>query len=85
MKKTIYTISSVLNDGLASNDRTATTQEEAFEQLNELKRLDKKIEKCGNFKKGETIEYFITKWSCDEDGDLEDIIDDDVYYERVIY
>lgn len=81
MKK--YTISAVLNGGLASDDFTASTKEEAFIMLNKLKDMTDKCVRCGNMKKGEMIEYFITEWSVDEDGDLLDILDDEVYYERV--
>lgn len=80
MKK--YTISAVLNGGLASDDLEASTKDLAFVMLDILKEMTDKCVRCGNMKKGEVIEYMITEWSTDEDGDLVDILDD-IYYERV--
>lgn len=75
-----YTISAVYNDGLASNDRKAETLEEAKKELEELKQMDHKAKQCGGIKKGETVEYSITKWLDDEYRDFEDIL-----YETITY
>lgn len=82
MLKHKYTISASINDGQYSDDSTAVSLTQAKVELKKIKDRHLKAIRCGNFKKGEVIEYSITKWTIDEDGDLENIVDD-VYYKRI--
>ena len=82
MIKHKYTISASINDGQYSDDSTAVSLTQAKVELKKIKDRHLKAIRCGNFKKGEVIEYSITKWTIDEDGDLENIVDD-VYYKRI--
>ena len=82
MLKHKYTISASINDGQYSDDSTAVSLTQAKVELKKIKDRHLNAIRCGNFKKGEVIEYSITKWTIDEDGDLENIVDD-VYYKRI--
>ena len=82
MLKHKYTISASINDGQYSDDATAVSLTQAKVELKKIKDRHLKAIRCGGFKKGEVIEYSITKWTIDEDGDLENIVDD-VYYKRI--
>lgn len=82
MLKHKYTISASINDGQYSDDSTAVSLTQAKVELKKIKDRHLKAIRCGNFKKGEVIEYSITKWTIDEDGELENIVDD-VYYKRI--
>ena len=82
MLKHKYTISASINDGQYSDDATAVSLTQAKVELKKIKDRHLKAIRCGDFKKGEVIEYSITKWTIDEDGELENIVDD-VYYKRI--
>ena len=82
MLKHKYTISASINDGQYSDDATAVSLTQAKVELKKIKDRHLKAIRCGGFKKGEVIEYSITKWTIDEDRDLENIVDD-VYYKRI--
>lgn len=82
--KHIYTISAVYDGGRSSNDAKAPTFEEALKMIDLFKEMDHKARNCGGIKKGEVVEYSITKWTCDEDGDLDEMLEDELF-ERVTY
>ena len=82
----IYTISAVYDNGLASNDATAETLEEAHEILKKFKEKDQFSRNCGGLKAGESVEYWVTKWLVDENDLLDGPADDENdYYELVVY
>ena len=82
MLKHKYTISASINDGQYSDDSTAVSLTQAKVELKKIKDRHLNAIRGGGFKKGEVIEYSITKWTIDENGDLENIVDD-VYYKRI--